>query len=71
MPHVTNLENTYNDERNAIRHYGDWVISVAESGDDMLQERFLSLLPQMFTIFEDRQSDRIDETSRAIERIIH
>ena len=43
----------HDDKKEAIRRYGDWVISIAECGDDMLQERFLSLLPQMFTIFNE------------------
>ncbi|CAG8469155.1 6058_t:CDS:2, partial [Paraglomus occultum] len=41
------------DQKKAIRHFGNWVMSVAEFGDDTLQKRFLSLLPQMFTIFDE------------------
>ncbi|CAG8699063.1 4903_t:CDS:1, partial [Ambispora gerdemannii] len=42
----------------ALKHIGKWVMSVAESGDQKLQERLLSLITPTLAIFNNKMMDK-------------
>ncbi|CAG8625145.1 16863_t:CDS:2, partial [Cetraspora pellucida] len=63
-------EKHHNDTSNALKYIGKWIMSVAESDDQILQERLLSLVTSALTIFNNElMSKNLTSTEKEPEKL--